>query len=118
MDLKSSIFYCTSCMNMSTRPRITFDSRGWCNACQWAEEKKTLDWGVREKELKDIFEKYCSKNDGFDCVVPCSGGKDGSYVAHNIKHKYGLNPLTVTVQPPLTRELGNKNIENFKSNFL
>ena len=27
-------------MNMSTRPRISFDDRGWCNACQWMEEKK------------------------------------------------------------------------------
>jgi len=25
---------------MSTRPRITFDEQGRCNACQWAEEKR------------------------------------------------------------------------------
>ena len=29
---------------MSTRPRIAFDDRGWCNACQWMEEKKKIDW--------------------------------------------------------------------------
>ena len=40
---------------MSTRPRISFDERGWCNACVWMEEKKTLDWSVREKELKQLF---------------------------------------------------------------
>ena len=115
MDVKNSIFYCTSCLNMSTRPRITFDSRGWCNACQWAEEKKTFDWSTREEELKETLEKYCSKTDGFDCIVPVSGGKDGSYVAYNIKHKYGMRPLTVTVQPPLALEVGNKNLENFKA---
>jgi len=34
------VFWCKNCMNMSTRPRISFDDRGWCNACQWMEEKK------------------------------------------------------------------------------
>ena len=101
MGIVSNVFFCTSCLNMSTRPRITFDSRGWCNACQWAEEKKTFDWSARQKELKDTFEKYRSRTDGFDCIVPVSGGKDGSYVAYNIKHKYGMRPLAVTVQPPL-----------------
>jgi hypothetical protein len=31
--------YCTNCLMPSTRPRISFDARGWCNACAWAEEK-------------------------------------------------------------------------------
>ena len=100
---------------MSTRPRITFDERGWCNACQWVEEKKTVDWDARQNELKDILEKYRSKTGGFDCIVPVSGGKDGGYVAYNLKHKYKMHPLTVTVQPPLSLEVGNKNLENFKA---
>ena len=66
----SNIFWCTNCLNMSTRPRITFDERGWCNACQWVEEKKTVDWDARQNELKDILEKYRSKTGGFDCIVP------------------------------------------------
>jgi len=37
---KKEIFWCKNCLNMSTRPRITFDDRGYCNACQWLEEKK------------------------------------------------------------------------------
>jgi len=42
--MNNKIFWCTNCLNMSTRPRIEFDDRGWCNACQWMEEKHTLDW--------------------------------------------------------------------------
>ena len=34
------IFWCKSCVVMSTRPRIEFDDRGFCSACLWAEEKK------------------------------------------------------------------------------
>ena len=79
---KNSIFWCKTCLNMSTRNRIEFDSIGRCNACVWSEEKKTLDWTVREKQLKKLFVKH--KNEGpYDLIVPVSGGKDGSYVAYN-----------------------------------
>ena len=46
---KEEIFWCKNCLNMSTRPRITFDNRGYCNACQWLEEKKIMDWGGERK---------------------------------------------------------------------
>ena len=42
----------------STRPRLTFDKRVFCSACQWAEEKKTLDWSKREKLLKNLLNKH------------------------------------------------------------
>jgi N-acetyl sugar amidotransferase len=42
-----------------------------------------------------------------------SGGKDGSYVAYTLKHKYGLNPLTVTVRPALALDIGDQNLFNF-----
>lgn len=109
----SEVFWCTNCLNMSTRPRIIFDERGWCNACQWMEEKKTLDWASRQQELVEIFESHRSKSGGFDCVIPVSGGKDGSYVSHQIKHKYGMNPLSVTVTPALALDLGNQNLKNY-----
>ncbi len=98
---------------MSTRPRITFDSRNWCNACQWMEEKTTMDWRPREKELIQLLDKHRSTTGDFDCIVPVSGGKDGSYVAYNLKHKYGINPLTVTVRPGLALDVGDKNLFNF-----
>ena len=41
---------------MSTRPRISFDEKGYCNACQWSEEKK-LNWDSRLIELKNILKK-------------------------------------------------------------
>lgn len=110
---RGEIFWCTNCLNMSTRPRITFDSRGWCNACQWMEEKASLDWTSRQHELKDLLNKYRSTTGGFDCVVPVSGGKDGSYVSHQLKHKHGMHPLAVTVTPALSLDLGNTNLRNY-----
>ena len=111
--MNNKIFWCTNCLNMSTRPRIEFDDRGWCNACQWMEEKHTLDWSGRQDELKRIVEKYKSRNGGFDCIVPVSGGKDGSYVSYQVKHKYGMNALAVTITPALTLELGNRNLKKY-----
>jgi len=107
------IFWCKNCLNMSTRPRITFDSRNWCNACQWMEEKAEMDWKPREKELVQLLDKHRSTTGNFDCIVPVSGGKDGSYVAYNLKHKYRMNPLTVTVKPALSLGIGDQNLTNF-----
>lgn len=98
---------------MSTRPRISFDKDGRCNACQWTEEKKTLDWNEREKELIKILNKFQSTNGGFDCIVPVSGGKDGSYVTYKLKHEYGMNPLAITVTPALSLSVGDANLKNF-----
>ena len=98
---------------MSTRPRITFDDRGFCNACVWAETKKTLDWDQRQANLRSLLDKHRRQGNQFDCLVPVSGGKDGSYVAYNLKHKYGMNPLAVTVTPALSLQLGDENLKSF-----
>jgi N-acetyl sugar amidotransferase len=98
---------------MSTRPRISFNESGECNACQWSEEKKIFDWEAQEKKLKDIIKRYASKNSDFDCIVPVSGGKDGGSIAHRLKNIYNLNPLCVTVRPATETEVGIRNVRNF-----
>ena len=108
-DLK----WCKNCLAMSTRPRITFDNNGWCNACRWMEEKKELDWSSRNDELNLLLDKHRRSDNYFDCIVPVSGGKDGSYVAYTLKHQYGMNPLCVTITPPLSLELGDQNLKAF-----
>ena len=73
----------------------------------------TLDWETRKKQLEKLLDKH-RRNDGqFDCLVPVSGGKDGSYVAYNLKHKFGMNPLAVTVTPALPLGLGDRNLRAF-----
>ena len=113
--MKNKISWCSSCLNMSTRPRISFDDQGRCNACLWAEEKESIDWSAKLDLLEEILCKHRSNDGSFDCLVPVSGGKDGSHVAYNLKHKFGMNPLTVTIRPALELELGNKNLENFRN---
>lgn len=111
--MKKKPFRCTNCLNLSTRPRIQFDERGWCNACQWMEEKAQMDWAPRQEELKELLSKFKSRSGNYDCLVPVSGGKDGSFVAYRLKHVYGMNPLAVTIRPPLSLEIGDENLKRF-----
>ena len=70
------------------------------------EEK--INWKARQAELELLLSKHRKNNGEFDCLVPVSGGKDGSYVIYNLKKKYNMNPLAVTINPPLRLELGKK----------
>ena len=76
------------------------------------EKKKIKSREARiKKMLADLLDKHRSNNGNFDCIVPVSGGKDGSYVAYNLKHKKKVNPLTVTIRPPLEEEIGKRNLK-------
>jgi N-acetyl sugar amidotransferase len=108
-----NIFYCKNCVAMSTRPRITFDNRGFCSACIWAEEKKKINWKKRKIVLNKLLAKYRSDNKQYDCIATVSGGKDGSYVAYNLKHNHKMNPLTVTIRPVLETDIGVQNVLSF-----
>lgn len=105
--------FCTRCLAMSTRPRITFNRDGVCNACLWQEQKSSIDWDNRISKLHSLLASHRSRSNTYDVIVPVSGGKDGSYVAYNLKHKFNMNPLCVTVTPPLETELGAQNLKNF-----
>ena len=106
--------YCTRCVTPSTRPRVVFNKESVCNACLWAEKKKTIDWTQKWNELEKLCDGFRRK-DGFDVIVPCSGGKDGSYVAWKMKHDLGMHPLCVSVSPPLQTEIGRRNLDNFRN---
>src|SRR3990167_2946193 len=96
--------FCTRCTISSMRPRITFDSDGVCSACRFAEKKKATDWVDRERELQALLDQHRARDGSFDVVVPVSGGKDGGFVAHQLKHKYDMNPLCVSFAPLLPTE--------------
>lgn len=105
--------YCTKCVMPDTRPRLTFDENGICSACQWSEEKNiSIDWDKREAELIELCNTIRGKNK-FDCLVPASGGKDSTYVAHKMKYTHNLNVLTVTITPPLETDLIQENMKSF-----
>lgn len=112
-NLPEEIKFCKLCVISNQRPRITFDDEGVCSACQYAKFKRTINWEEREEELKQLLDKHRKSNGDYDILVPCSGGKDGSFVAHQLKHKYGMNPLTVTWSPNIYTDIGFQNLRSF-----
>lgn len=112
-ELNKEIFFCKKCVTSNQRPRITFDDEGICGACRYAEEKELIDWKSREEQLRDLLNKHRSKDGSFDVIVPASGGKDSGFVAHELKHKYGMTPLTVTWAPFTFTDIGRENFDRF-----
>ena len=115
--LPKKVKFCKKCVISNQRPSsmpefyhkpnregakyINFNDKGICDACSQAEVKNNIDWSKREKELELLLNNF-RKNDGsYDCLVPGSGGKDSVFQSLILKHKYGMNPLTVTWPPIL-----------------
>lgn len=113
--IPKEVNFCRKCVVSNQRPRIVFDENGVCGACNYAYMKHNIiNWNDREKMLTDLLNKFRSKNGNYDCVVPGSGGKDSSYVSHQLKYKYGMHPLTVTWAPFEYTDIGWQNYLNFK----
>ena len=105
--------YCIRCVMPSTKPDLHIDEQGVCNACRAYESRKNVDWIARKNELTSILEKYRSKDGGWDCVVPVSGGKDSTFQVIRVL-QLGLNPLCVTSSTCDLSQIGRENIENLK----
>ena len=127
--LPKDIRFCKRCVISNQRPNSTveylntsnedkatihFNIEGVCDACIFAERKRTeIDWAEREQRLIELCNKH-RKNDGsYDCIVPGSGGKDSFFASHVLKHKYGMHPLTVTWAPHVYTEWGWRNFQKW-----
>ncbi len=113
LTLPEDVKFCKKCVISNQRPRITFDANGVCGACRNAGYKEQVDWKKRELELEQMLDKYRRKDGYWDVLVPSSGGKDSCFVAHELKHKWGMNPLTVTWTPMIYTDIGRENLQKF-----
>lgn len=113
-NLPTAVQYCKRCVLSNQRPRVTFDRKGVCSACNFSDHKNGgIDWVQRERELRALCDAHRKNNGDYDVIVPASGGKDSSYVAHMLKQEYGMTPLTVTWAPHIYTEIGKRNLTNF-----
>jgi N-acetyl sugar amidotransferase len=125
--LPQEVVYCKKCVITNQRPNsaveykhtrdskkatINFDEEGVCDACRFAERKRsTIDWQLREKQLRELCDRHRKTDGSYDCIVPGSGGKDSFFASHTLKHKYGMHPLTVTWAPHVYTDWGWKNFQ-------
>ena len=130
--LPVDIQFCKKCLVNNQKPLMRSEHRievgsenrtvnffdGVCEACTIKEKYKKIDWEKREFEFRKILDTYRSRNGSYDVIVPGSGGKDSFYVAHQLKYKYNMNPLTCTFSPFIYTDWGWENLKNWtKSGF-
>lgn len=109
------IQYCKKCVMPHTKPDLKLDDEGVCNACRSYESRVEIDWQQRGQELREITERYRSKDgSNWDCIIPVSGGKDSTFQTIKVI-ELGLNPLCVTATTCDLSEIGRRNIRNIKS---
>ena len=105
------MIYCQRCVTPATRPNIVLDAEGVCNACRAHATKRDIDWAARERAFSSVVAYARSRSDGYDCLIPVSGGKDSTWqVVKCLEH--GLKPLAVTWRTPGRTELGEENVRN------
>lgn len=130
--LPEKVIFCKKCVISNQRPSsspehrkedskiatVGFGEDGVCDACKYSEFKKSIDWKERERELEQLLDRH-RRNDGhYDVIVPGSGGKDSNFVAHVLKYKYNMHPLTVTWSPHMYTDIGWENFQSWlKSGF-
>ncbi len=96
-----------------TKPDLSFDEKGICNACNNFINRENIDWDKRKEEFLSLIEEY-KTNENWDCIVPVSGGKDSTFQVIKLL-ELGVKPLCVTSTTCDLSDLGRKNIENIKN---
>jgi len=101
----------------NTKPYLTFNEEGICNACESSEkknkskDKNPIDWEVREKEFNELIKWVKEQNAPYyDAMVPVSGGKDSITQVHRLLNR-GLRILAVNVDYGIKTEIGKYNLE-------
>lgn len=110
--------YCKRCVMPDTKPGIVFDNAGICSVCHTVDNKKRIDWPARAEQLKTLCSQVRGLNgNGYDCVVPVSGGKDSVYQAYMMSQVYKLKTLGIVLAPHLQTPEGILNLNAMVSNL-
>lgn len=107
-DFLFSLRRCSKCLLPETFPSIEFNENGVCNYCRNYHPIKVLG----EEELKKVLDKYRGKGDKYDCLVAISGGRDSTYVLHQVVTKYSMRTLALTIDSGFITAEGHRNIKS------
>ena len=110
--------YCKKCGLPSTYHGIRIGENGVCNFCDFydAHEDQLRDhagleafFAGRAEAAKEEAKRRGSR---FDCVVGLSGGKDSTYVIHQLRSKYNMRVLAFTLDNGFSTQFGTDNVKN------
>lgn len=101
---------CRKCLIPSTRPSTAFVD-DVCSGCIAYESRAEIDWSARAAQLREIVESAKPNRDGFNVIVPSSGGKDSTFQVLKLI-ELGAKPLVVTASTCMLTSTGRYNIAN------
>lgn len=107
--------YCKKCLLPNTRPGVIIDDEGISNV--WKESINNnlgINWINREQHFEQLVKSIKKKSNGYDCIIPVSGGKDSTWQVLKCL-EYGLNILAVTWKTPGRTKIGQLNLDNLIS---
>jgi len=96
---------CSKCILPETFPAVEFDKDGVCNYCRNYKRINLLG----EKALKELVNRYRSKDGSPDCIVAFSGGRDSSYALHYMKKVLKMHPIAYTYDWGMVTDLARRN---------
>lgn len=106
--------YCTQCLIPNTKPYVSFDECGVCNACRSHRAKNSrldgIDWRQRQAEFETLLAEAMTRRAPlYDVLVPVSGGKDSLTQVHRLLD-HDLRILAVNVDYGIKTEVGIHNL--------
>lgn len=113
------IKFCNKCVYPSSSAvPLEFDDNGICSGCRVGIQQSKINWDIRRKEFQKLVHLYVNKErNGYDCIIPVSGGKDSYFQVYTIKNIMGLNPLLVTYHGNNYTKTGMENLINMREVF-
>jgi hypothetical protein len=110
---------CVKCLLPENYPSVDFNEDRVCSYCLGRQhfgveaDPQVRPLMAQKEKLRADFERAIEAARGqaeYDCLVPLSGGKDSTYLAHLLKNEYGLRILTLTVDTGLMSPLAKPNV--------
>ncbi len=103
----NKIKYCKKCVLNEYYSGIVFNEDGICNHCENHSLSKPDTQLLDDRVLYEIGEN----NNTYDLLVAYSGGKDSTYILHQLITKYKLKVLALTLDNHFLSETAFQNID-------
>lgn len=105
---------CVSCVLPRTLKEVAFDGRGKCSVC--GDGQISSATSPLKQDYQPQLQKFVEdlRNGGvgrkYDCLVGLSGGRDSTYLLHQLSRKHGLRCLAAYYRTPFTHSVVDDNV--------
>jgi len=97
---------------------IIINSDGICSGCKVHEEKDSINWKDRWKELLKLTNSFKNLNESnYDCIIPVNGAKDSFFIVDTVVNKLGMKPLLVHYNSQFNTPEGVNNLAKIRLKF-